>query len=116
MRESALPPQWTCLTGKVRYVQQHSPTEWSATCPECGGDVHPSGEWPDNCRLFTGEHPFLWCSYCGLLAYPDQYGDSAYTRPSTQELQKFRQKQIDREEAALRSADQAIAFLRGMAK
>lgn len=55
MREAALPPQWACLTGKVLFVQQHSPTEWSSTCPECGGDVHPSGEWPDRCRLFVDE-------------------------------------------------------------
>lgn len=111
MREASLPPQWACLTGKVRFVQQHSPTEWSATCPECGGDVHPSGEWPDRCRLFADEHPTLFCRRCGLVAYPDQYGDNAYTPPTAQELERFRQERIAAEEARKRSAERALALL-----
>lgn len=113
MRESPLPPQWACLTGKVHHVQQHSPTEYSASCPKCGGDVHHNGEWPDRCRLFADEHPRLWCRHCGLLAYPDQYGDNAYTPPSAQELERFRMERIAAEQENLRSVDHAIALLKG---
>jgi len=111
MREAALPPQWACLTGKVLFVQQHTPTEWSSTCPECGGAVHPSGEWPDRCRLFADEHPTLFCRRCGLVAYPDQYGDKNYTPPTPQELERFRQERIAAEEARKRSAERALALL-----
>jgi len=111
MREAALPPQWACLAGKVLFVQQHSPTEWSSTCPECGGAVHPSGEWPDRCRLFADEHPTLFCRRCGLVAYPDQYGDKNYTPPTPQELERFRQERIAAEEARKRSAERALALL-----
>jgi len=111
MRESPLPPQWAFLQGRVHYIQQHTPTEWSSTCPECGGDVHPSGEWPDRCRLFADEHPRLWCRHCGLVAYPDQYGDKGYTPPTTQELERFRQERIAAEEARKRSAERALALL-----
>jgi hypothetical protein len=111
MRESPLPPQWACLQGRVHYVQQHTPTEWSSTCPECGGDVHPSGEWPDRCRLFADEHPTLFCRRCGLVAYPDQYGDKNYTPPTPQELERFRRERIAAEEARKRSAERALALL-----
>lgn len=111
MRESPLPPEWACLQGRVRFVQQHSPKEWSCSCPECGGDVHPSGEWPDRCRLFADDHPTLFCRRCGLVAYPDQYGDKSYTPPSLQEIERFRQERIAAEEARKRSAERALALL-----
>lgn len=110
-QEVQLPPQWACLRGRVRFVQQHSPTEYSASCPKCGGDVHPDGSWPDRCRLFADEHPTLFCRRCGLVGYPDQYGDNAYTPPSSQELERFRQERIVAEEARKRSAERALALL-----
>lgn len=110
-QEVQLPPEWACLTGRVRYVQQHSPTEFSSSCPKCGGDVHPDGAWPDRCRLFADEHPTLFCRRCGLVGFPDQYGDNAYTPPSAQELERFRLERIAVEEARKRSAERALAML-----
>ena len=73
-REHPLPPHWAVLAGKVDYVQRVSNTEYSSSCPQCGGTPHPNGELPDRCRLFVDEHPTLFCRKCGLVAYPDQFG------------------------------------------
>jgi len=112
MRESPLPPEWQCLEGKVNYVQRVSSKEVSCSCPTCGGSVHQSGELPDRCRLFIDDHPTLFCRRCGLVAYPDQFGDGHWTPPTPQELETFRQKREESEAARLRSAERALAHLR----
>ena len=112
MRPSPLPPEWQCLEGKVHHVQQVSAKEYCCTCPTCGGSVHQSGEWPDRCRLFVDDHPTLFCRRCGLVAYPDQFGDGQWTPPTPQELEAFRQKREESEAARLRSAERALTHLR----
>lgn len=113
MRIAPLPPEWRCLEGKVHYVQQSSRTEYSSTCPKCGGEVHPNGELPDRCRLFVDDHPTLFCRRCGLVAYPDQFGgDGKWTPPTPAELEIFRQKREESEAARLRSAQRALDNLR----
>ena len=111
-RDVALPPEWRCLEGKVSFVCQHSDTEYSASCPKCGGQQHPGGEYPDRCRLFVGEHPRLYCRRCGLIAFPDQFGDNTYSKPTPDEFEKWRQDRIAAEEARKRSAERALENLR----
>ena len=112
MKPAPLPAEWRCLEGKVQYVQRVSAKEYSCTCPTCGGLVHESGEWPDRCRLFVDDHPTLFCRRCGLVAYPDQFGDGRFTPPTPEELEKFRQKREESEAARLRSAERALQHLR----
>jgi len=110
MRESPLPVVWAHLQSTLRYVQRVSATEYSASCPDCGGDVHRDGSWPDRFRLFADSHPTAWCRRCGVLRFPDQ-ADGAH-RLSAAELGQFRREQIEREEARKRSAERALQHLR----
>lgn len=107
-REVSLPPPFAWLAGQVHYVQQHSATEWSASCPECGGDVHPDGEWPDRLRIFVDEHPRVWCRHCSYMRWADQGGQP----PDAATVERWRAEQIRREEERKRSAERALAHLR----
>jgi hypothetical protein len=110
--EVPLPPEWRCLEGKVFYVQRESAKTLTCSCPFCGGDVHPDGEWPDRCVLWTDTHPSLHCRVCGKVAYPDQFGDRTVQPPTPAELAARRQERIAQEEARRRSAERALAHLR----
>jgi len=46
------------------------------------------------------------------VAFPDQFGDSRFTPPTTQELEKFRQQRETEAEAKLRSAQHELDLLR----
>lgn len=111
-QEVALPPQWRCLEGKVHFVAQRTPTEYTCSCPRCGGDVHYDGSWPDRCVLFVDSHPLLWCRRCAIVAYPDQFGDKSYAQPTADELAKWHKELEAREEARRRSAERALEHLR----
>lgn len=105
-REVSLPPVFARYAGRVHYVQQVSDTEYSSSCPTCGGDVHPGGEWPDRCRWFTDGKERGWCRRCGAMHWPDDA-----TRPDPVALEKWRKEQAEREEARKRSAERALANL-----
>jgi hypothetical protein len=108
--EVPLPPIWAHLQGKVRYVQQVSSTEYSASCPQCGGEVHPNGEWPDRLRIFVDEKPLIWCRRCNLLQFPDS--TDGYQPLSIEQMEQWRQERIQAEQARKRSADLALENLR----
>jgi hypothetical protein len=110
MRPAPLPSLWTGLDGKVQFVQRVSNTEYSSSCPRCGGEPHPNGEWPDRCRIFVDEKPLLWCRRCGYMTFPDQLEGAPSLTPA--ELEQFRQKQQQRAESRLRSAARELELLR----
>jgi hypothetical protein len=112
MRAAPLPPQWACLEGKVQYVQQVSPKEYACSCPKCSDLGHVGHDWPDRCRLFVDDHPTLFCRKCGLIGFPDQFGDSNFARPSAAEMEKWRADREASEEARKRSAERALEHLR----
>jgi hypothetical protein len=105
-REVGLPPIFAWLN--VRYVQQVSPTELSASCPQCGGEPHPNGEWPDRLRIFLDSKPLAWCRRCNYMRFADQ-GEGEL---NPDELEKWRKEQEQREMARQRSAERALANLR----
>lgn len=112
MREVPLPLEWRCLEGKVHYVQFESDHTVTCTCPFCGGDIHQDNEWPDRCTLFFGAKASLFCRRCGKVAYPDNFGDGTYERPSDAEMERRRQERVSYEEARKRSAERALQLLR----
>lgn len=105
-REASLPPAFARFSGQVHYVQRVSDTEYSSSCPACGGEQHPGGEWPDRCRWFDDSRPRGWCRRCGKIFWPD-----ADTKPDPVALERWRKEQIQREEARKRSAELALANL-----
>lgn len=109
-REVGLPPVFARYAGRARYVQQVSDTEWSSSCPTCGGEPHAGNEWPDRCRWFTDGNPPKprgWCRRCGLIFWPDDN-----TKPDPDALAKWRAEQTERERGRKRSAELALANLR----
>lgn len=110
MKQTSLPPIFSQYADRVRFIQQASPTEWSSSCPKCGGDVHQDHSWPDRCRWFTSGKPLGWCRRCGGLFWPDQA--EGYTPPSPDDLAKWRREQEQREHDRKRSAERALAHLR----
>lgn len=108
-REVALPPAFRWLEGQVHYVQKVTATEYSATCPRCGGTVHRNGEWPDRLRIFDDDHKLIWCRQCGHMQFADRANGQ---KVSPEEFARWRREQIEREEARKRSAERALAHLR----
>lgn len=108
--EIELPEQFACLAGQVKYVQQHSHSEYSSSCPRCGGSPHPSGEWPDRFRMFSNGRPRVWCRRCGFFAFVDSL-TKGY-KASAEEIERFRREQEQRAEARLRSAQRELELLR----
>ena len=106
-REVSLPLVFARYAGQVHFVQQVSDTEFSSSCPSCGGDLHPGGEWPDRCRWFDDGHPRGWCRRENKLFWPD---DGA--KPDPLALEAWRKEQVQREEARKRSAERALELLR----
>lgn len=71
MREQPLPSGFEWLSGRVRYVHKSTLTEYASSCPNCGGDKHKNGEFPDRFRIFTTGKPRCWCRRCGVVIFPD---------------------------------------------
>jgi hypothetical protein len=109
IKNVTLPPDFAQYASQVEYIQQHSPTEWSSTCPSCKGDLHQDRSWPDRCRWFTSGKPVGWCRKCSSLFWPDKL--EGYSPPSPQELEKWRLERVASEESRKRSAVRAIENL-----
>lgn len=105
----SLPAEFSRFAPRVAYVVQRSATEYSSSCPNCGGTKHADGEYPDRCRWFTDGKPRGWCRNCGGLFWPDERGAWKIT---PEEQEKWRQQ---REAAELRrkaEAERALQLLR----
>ena len=109
-REASLPPEFAALAGKVHHIQQHSPTEYSSSCPVCGDQGHTGKDWPDRFRLFVDEKVLGWCRRCGHLWFPDM-ADPDAPKPTREQVDAWRKEQIAREEDRKRSAERALAHL-----
>jgi hypothetical protein len=110
IRETSLPQIFAQYTPLVSYIQQHSATEWSSSCPACKGDKHDDGSLPDRCRWFTSGKSVGWCRRCGSLFWPDKAPD--YKPPTPAELEYWRIERVKAEQERKRSAERAIENLR----
>lgn len=109
-REVSLPPGFEALQGRVHYVQRVSDKEMSSSCPQCGGDVHHNGEWPDRLRIFTDGSPQIWCRRCGYQQFADQLDPDAKP-PTWQEVSKWRQEQERRTQETIKRAQESLTLL-----
>lgn len=111
MRQSVTPSEFLSLAGRISYVRQVSSTEWCSSCPNCGGNPHQNGDFPDRFRMFTNAHGknkvMGWCRRCSYVWLPNKEH-----APSPEEFEKWRKEQIEREEQRKREAEQAIALLK----
>lgn len=108
--EESLPPEWQCLTGRVRYIRKH-PGHWTSSCPRCGGHVHPNGDWPDRFVMWVNR-PRAWCRRCGLVAFPDQFGGPRSQRLSEEERYRWEAERREIEERRRAEAERALEVLR----
>ncbi|MHB0858823.1 MAG: hypothetical protein ACYC5M_14805 [Anaerolineae bacterium] len=109
-----LPDAWRCLEGRIDFVQQIGAEEWHASCldPCCGGQVHSNGEWPDRLVLRTGVKPRAWCRRCGQVWFPDLFGDTRFSRPTSEQLLALQAEAQRREREKLAATRRALARLR----
>ena len=47
MNGDQLPPEFMALIGQVDYIHKVSENEYHSSCPNCGGELHSDGSWPD---------------------------------------------------------------------
>ena len=109
-RESPLPIEFISLAGKVHFIVQQGRNEYSSSCPECGGNLHPDGKtYPDRFRMWpVSKHgaPLGWCRSCGYIWTP-----TTERKPTREEVEQWRQEQIRQEMERKQAAERALELL-----
>lgn len=109
MQQDMLPPEFSSISNAVRYVHRKSSNEYSASCPQCGGEVHKNGSFPDRFVMFVvGRYgtPLGFCRKCGYRWTP-----AKGRQPSKDEVEEWRKRQIEVEQARIESAKRTIEML-----
>jgi len=94
MSESAeLPIEFAALAGRVNYVQKVSDNEYHSSCPNCGGEPHYGGAWPDRFVMWVSSRsgtPFGMCiRKCGWRWSPGKQ-DAEWTPEERAEMERKR--------------------------
>lgn len=110
LRQDSLPSEFSSISNAVNYVVKRTPTEWSGSCPQCGGQVHKNGEFPDRFRMFLNAHGmnkvFGWCRACGYTWFPNRDKE-----PSKEEVEAWRKQQEEVERSRKEAAERALELL-----
>lgn len=110
MKESPLPLEFQELLGKVHYVRERTRgKEWSSSCPQCGGEPHKTGQFPDRFRMWPKSKvgvPFGWCRACGY-----KWTSEKDYRPDPEKIEAWRRARLEYETQVKEQAEQAIAHL-----
>lgn len=111
MRTDVLPIEFQELSGRVNYVRERvRGTEWSSSCPECGGEPHKTGgDLPDRFRMWPrgkGGFAFGWCRACGF-----KWSPRSEFKPSPEQLEEWRIARLEKEQRIKAEAEQAIKLL-----
>lgn len=115
-RETSVPAEFAELRGSVQHVMRKSQREFSSSCPECGGSVHPDGSLPDRFLMWTSSRigkPLGWCRRCGYKWWP---GKESGSELSPEERQRWIEERQQEEQAAREAAERryqnALGLLR----
>lgn len=102
MGAAILPPEFAPIAQMLRNVKRVTRNEYSSSCPKCGGD--------DRFRLFVISHrgsPLGIClRHCGYIWTPE-----SDHKPSREEIEEWRKRQIQIETARKEAAERALAIL-----
>lgn len=97
MNGEPLPVEFQALEGRVDYVQRVNENEYHSSCPNCGGEPHADGSWPDRFVMWIYSRrgtPFGMClRQCGYRWSPDK-ADANWT---PEERAEFERKRAERE-------------------
>lgn len=112
-REVPLPSGFEELSGLVRYVVKRGVNQYSSTCPECGGDVHTDGTWPDRFCMWpkskaTGSC-LGFCRHCGLKWWPGKTDPSK--RPTPEQEAVWLEERLSAEQQRLAEIQTALEIL-----
>lgn len=93
-----LPLEFNSLVGKISFIRMKTENEYSASCPQCKGEIHEDGACPDRFILWRSSRrgtPFGLCRKCGYKWSPEK-SDADWT---VEEREEFRLKivQLERE-------------------
>ena len=106
-----LPVEFQSLLGKVNYVVQISENEYHSSCPNCGGEVHQDGSYPDRFvmwRVSRRGTPFGMCvRQCGYK-WTLNKEDAKWT---PEERAEFTRKQAEMEVEWMRAENERILKL-----
>ena len=109
MKFDSVPPAFQSIAHLVNQVVKRTATEWSSSCPNCGGSSHRSGEPSDRFRMFTVSKigkPLGWCRRCDYKWLPDNGKE-----PTSEEKEAWRLEQVRIETERKRSAERALELL-----
>lgn len=108
MRYDYLPAEFADIASRVNYVHRKSHNEYSGSCPQCGGEVHKGGDAPDRFVMFViGRYgfPLGFCRRCGYR------WTAKGKQPDMEDVQIWRERQIEVEKARLESAKRSLDLL-----
>lgn len=98
-----LPSEFAPLMGRIANIRKVTATEWSSSCPECGGN--------DRFRMFTNASGrnkiFGWCRRCSFIWSPKREKSL-----SPAEFEQWRKQQIVEETRKKEEAEHALKNLR----
>jgi hypothetical protein len=111
MRHDApIPVEFATLASKIHFVRQVGKNEYSSSCPECGGGMHPDGRtYPDRFRMWPVSKygkPLGWCRSCGYTWTPDKE-----RKPTIEEIEAWRLERIRDETERKLAAEHALKLL-----
>ena len=90
MDDHTLPAEFAVFQSQVQYVRKRGVSEWSSTCPRCGGSIHPDGSYPDRFVMLLnarGRSPvFAFCRRGDYVWWPGKEDDGQAIDPATLEL------------------------------
>lgn len=100
MRQTPLPTQLDEFNRQVNYVQKVGALKWTSSCPNCGGEVHSDGKWPDRCVWWADEgRPRGACMRCGKIFFPGKHDNLFMSAQELERRRKLREQQWLSEQA-----------------